>query len=404
MAMDKETIKLIQQLVGADADGIWGPKSKAAFDEYLGKQNEQPAPAPTPAPEPASEGPREYTMPVSKSMPAPAKAGYFDSILSGVSPTTTKIMNQGRANSFGDRIAELEAQLAEVRRRKAALNTEEDMGKYKFVYDADPSTYMTYKQGIRTAKQTEDIRKATEDATKASNAQNLWNQLSDKREVAEWAVRSAENKFAEAERSGNTDAMKAARDEIERYTTAVKKLDAQQDQLRKKFMKELGVVDVDVRKDPEAYAGYDERIGSAISNEGIVKDLGALKTKLDTSRKAKFTTDEIKATAAEADREIPALRDRIEKSNMSDAHKAEMLANLDELDKLANDWRGTGANKPKPKYTPEEEKNMYQKALDKLATKQQLVDKGYQWLKKASDLGCTHKYLQFALDAAAGKK
>ena len=264
-------------------------------------------------------------------------------------------------SSRSARIEELNRQIAELESKLKGHDVESEMGKYKFVFDADPSAYMTHQQNKRTAEQTEKIRKATEAATKQSNAQNQWNNLTDKREVAEWALRSAKNKFDEAERTQNVAGMKEARDEIERYTRAVGNIDNQMEKIRSKFMKDLeisdeGAADVDM-------SGYDSRIGNSVTDESLSKDIAELKGRLDTGRKAKYSKEEIAAVAAEANARLPELRQRVEESNMGDTQKASLISTLDELDKAANNWRGTGANKPKKKTTPEEAKAAAEKAV-----------------------------------------
>lgn len=290
---------------------------------------------------------------------------YFDAIMPKNTGTEILSMANESANASARdarsaRIAELENELAEIRKQRASLDTEAEMGKYKFQYDADPSTYTTLMQNRRTAAQTEKIRKATEDATKQSNAQNQWNNLSDKREVAEWALRSAKNKFAEAERTGNTAGMREARDEIERYTRAVGSIDNQMDKIRNKFMKDLEIADVETDVD---MSDYDARIGNTIGDESLNKEIAELKGKLDIGRKAKYSKEEIASVVAEADAKIPELRQRIKESKMGDKPKADYIDILNELNKTANDWRGKGNNKPKVQLPPEEEKANAEKAV-----------------------------------------
>ena len=255
-------------------------------------------------------------------------------------------------NDRDARIAELEKELAEIREQKKSLDVEADMGRYKFQYDADPSTYMGYKQNLRTAEQTEKIRKATEDATKQSNAQNQWNSLSDKREAAEWALRAAESNFEEADRNGNVDAMNKATNEIERYTKAVRKLDNQMEALRDRFLKDL---DIDAGDGgPVNLEKYEKKIRSAKELESINKEIVRLENLLNKDRQKNYPREEIKAVREDADKSIPDLRRIVENSNVSDVKKAELYRKLDELNTKANDWRGTGKQKPTVRLTPED--------------------------------------------------
>lgn len=329
---------------------------------------------------------------------------YFDSIL----PKNTGTEILGMANESAEasardarsaRIAELEAELAEIRKQKQSLDVEADMGRYKFQYDADPSTYTSVMQNRRNAEQTEKIRKATEDATKQSNAQNQWNSLSDKREAAEWALRAAESNFEEADRNGNVDAMNKAKDEIERYTKAVRKLDNQMEALRDRFLKDL---DIDAGDgDDVNLDGYEKKIGSAKELESINREIARLDTLLNKDRQKNYSQQEIDKVRDDANQSIPALKKMISDSSMSDTRKADLETKLYELNIKANDWRGIGKGKPTKRLTPEEIKAAAEKAvfepdgtmknpakLAKLgAAKLRKYWKAYGWdLKKAIDL------------------
>lgn len=288
---------------------------------------------------------------------------FIDSIMPGSRVQQVSAMGAAvkEYNDRDARIAELEKELAEIREQKKSLDTEAEMGKYKFQYEADPSTYTTYKQNLRTAEQTEKIRKATEDATKQSNAKNQWNSLSDKREAAEWALRAAESNFEEADRNGNVDAMNKAKDEIERYTKAVRKLDNQMEALRDKFLKDL---DIDAGDGGSVdLTGYEKKIGSAKELESINREIVRLETLLNKDRKKKYPQPEIDSVRNDADRSIPALRKMISESGMSDTRKAELETKVNELDVKANDWRGIGKGKPTKELTPEEIKANARKAV-----------------------------------------
>lgn len=285
---------------------------------------------------------------------------YLDSIMPGSRVPQVSAMGAAvkEYNDRDARIAELEKELAEIREQKKSLDVEGEMGKYKFQYEADPSTYTTYKQNLRTAEQTEKIRKATEDATKQSNAKNQWNSLSDKREAAEWALRAAESNFEEADRNGNVDAMNKAKDEIERYTKTVRRLDNQMEALRDRFLKDL---DIDTGNGgpvsdggPVNLDGYEKKIGSAKELESINKEIVRLETLLNKDRQKNYPREEIQAVREDADKSIPNLRRIVENSNVSDTKKSDLYRKLDELNTKANDWRGTGKQKPTVRLTPED--------------------------------------------------
>lgn len=266
-------------------------------------------------------------------------------------------------NPNSARIASLREELAKINDQIKAYDMEAEMSKYKFQYDADPSPYTTLMQNRRTAEQTEQIRKATEDATKQSTAQNQWNSLGDKLEVAQWALRSAQNKFVEAERNQNVAGMRDARDEIERYTKSVKTLEAQRDQIRNKFMKDLELDTAEVELDKDAMKDYDARIGENVELESISPALVKLDNLLNKDRQKNYSQTEIDEARDTADREIPRLREMVAKANVSDTKKAELEEKLNALDVKANDWRGIGKGKPTKRLTPEEEEANARKAV-----------------------------------------
>lgn len=140
-----------------------------------------------------------------------------------------------------DRLKALEAELADIRKQKAAFDPEEEMGWYKFVYDADPSTYTGYRQNKRSAAQTEAIRKANEEATKASNAQTAWRQLLIDEETEKYKKIDAEDKAKKAFADGNIDEYKEAMKQVKRSEATLARYARDKEQYRNKFNKMLGL-------------------------------------------------------------------------------------------------------------------------------------------------------------------
>lgn len=293
---------------------------------------------------------------------------YFDSILPKTTGTEILSMANESANASARdarsaRIAELENELAEIRKQRASLDTEADMGKYKFQYEADPSTYTTLMQNRRTAAQTEKIRKATEDATKQTSAQNMWNNLADKKEVATWALRDAERAFDEAERNQNVAGMRDAKDAIERYKKSIKTTDAKLEKLRNQFMKDLGVFDNEESQlDPKEMKGYEDRIAGNLDLESLNPEIVKLDNLLNMDRQRNYSQPEIDDVVDKANH-ISILRDRVANSNLSETTKAKLYEKLNELDVKANEWRGLGKRKPPKRLTPEEKEANARKAV-----------------------------------------
>ena len=167
-----------------------------------------------------------------------------------------------------DRLKALEAELADIRKQKAAFDPEEEMGWYKFVYDADPSTYTSYQQNKRSSAQTEAIRKANEEATKASNAQTAWRQLLIDEETEKYKKIDAEDKAKKALADGNMDEYKEAMKQVKRSEATLARYARDKEQYRNKFNKMLGISVGEQEQSGEAGAlgVYDEEKDQNIVN------------------------------------------------------------------------------------------------------------------------------------------
>ena len=171
---------------------------------------------------------------------------YFDSILPpGPGLDILNMAKERRDASLRSdrsaRITELEAELAEIRKQKAALDVEADMGKYKFQYEADPSTYTNVMQSRRNADETRRIREANEKATAKSQDQSALKELGTGMFTAYYAIQAAENALKEAIESGNPVAIRNAKTTLSQEKALYKKHKDQYDLLAAKVMKDLGV-------------------------------------------------------------------------------------------------------------------------------------------------------------------
>lgn len=192
---------------------------------------------------------------------------YFDAILP--QSTGVDILNTANDAARSDRsarIAELERELAEIRKQKAQFSEEGEMGKYKFLYDADPSAYMNYRQSMRNAEQTEKIRKATEDATKASNLQQLWKQNNIDIETTKLSLEAAQQAYDQAKADNNQVGMDNADLEKRRQQGILNRLDKQQKQLSSQLFK-----DFDFGEDVETVGNG----SAAANNNNLDKDKAA---------------------------------------------------------------------------------------------------------------------------------
>ena len=153
-------------------------------------------------------------------------------------------MSRGKA----ERIAQIKKRLAEIAEEKKKYNVEEEIGKYKFLYDNDPSVLTNYRQQKRTEKMNADMRKATEAATRESNLQTAWKQNGIDLEVAKYDLAAAENAYNEAQGNSDVSAMNRAMTDIKRAKAKFDRVSRENDILRDKMMKTLGVAQGDEQK------------------------------------------------------------------------------------------------------------------------------------------------------------
>jgi hypothetical protein len=259
--MSRDEIKRLQEIIGTDVDGIWGPKSRAAYSAWL-DNGSQPSEDTFVSPEDTinagkttnfnlgdeynvAEELGETKLDPNYGRDPRAKSG-FDPMDSFVAPQMDNLYDKST------RIAEIQRRLDEIKREKEKYDVEEKMGEYKFLYDADPSTYTTYKQNLRSNEQTNAIRKASEDATKASQAQTAWRQLLIDEETAKYDAQAAQNKVNEAKQSGNAQAYSEAMTELSRINAKIKRLNRDKDEYRKRFAEMLGVSREEMGEQPSA--------------------------------------------------------------------------------------------------------------------------------------------------------
>lgn len=183
-----------------------------------------------------------------------------------VDPTMAEVMRDDMVgkqwrytDAAEDRIRELDAEIAKYKQELASYDTESEMGKYKFVWDGDPSTYTTVQQNKRNIEETRKIREASEAATKASNAQTAWKQLVLNMEDEKYKLASAQNRANEARATGNRSAYVEAMNDVKRSEAALTRFQREQAEYRKKFADMLGVaIEDDTKPQDVAYNAEDD--------------------------------------------------------------------------------------------------------------------------------------------------
>ena len=308
------------------------------------------------------------------------------------------------------RIAQLDRQIAEIEEKLKDYSVEEAMGKYKFLWEGDPSTLATYRQGKRNAEQTESIRKATEDASKASTLQQAWKQTGIDLEVARYDVAAAQNAYNEAKANGDENGMRRADVELDRARAKLNRVNRENDILRSKLMDSLGI-SVEASDELETagnQGGNDGGNGGGNLNDDLAnaESIKTLDGNIDAIS-SEFDVDNMnidkKQKLAMVKQGLADVKDaikQVEDSSLSTEQKNARLTKLRELEKKIRNF-GKPASKggQGTKATVDD----YQKALDGMSSIGQLVKKGYSWLVAAKNAGATHQYLDTAISKARGK-
>lgn len=303
-------------------------------------------------------------------------------------PATAEMVGSEGLAGKEARIAQIKQRLAEIAEEKKKYNLEEEMGKYKFLYDNDASTLMGYKQNLRNAAATEKIRKATEDATKASNAQSMWKNNAIELEAAKYDLTSAKDAYNSAKASESEDGMRKAVIDIQRNMAKIKRLENEQKTVRAKFAKELGIADKE-SAEAEDVSG----VQTGIDLEGDISRVNNIKTLRGESTRLgrdyenpgyaipkKERNDKYQKGVAE----VQKFEDDVKNSDLDEATKQELLSNIDELKRKVEKWKPGSKAPGKPNVIMTKED--YEKALKGL-NETQILDKGVAYLSAAKKAG-----------------
>lgn len=287
------------------------------------------------------------------------------------------------------RIAEIDRRLEEIKKEQERWNNggfEESMGQYKYLYDADPSTYMSYKQNLRNAAQTEKIRKATEDATKASNLQSQWKQNGIDMEVANYDLASAQNEYKTAQGNNDAAAMQNALLKMKQANAKKNRLSRENEILRSKLFKDINLGDT---KDETDYSSYEQGIAGT-------DDISKLQRAVSATNKS-ITVDNVSIPkqkkaqfVAEKTKELDEQEAKIKNSPLSEDNKTKLLAVVEESRQSLKNYNkpvGKGGQSTKPTKTDYDKKILLN---GQLRNRTALVALGEKYLKAAKEFYPEH--------------
>ena len=311
-----------------------------------------------------------------------------------VDPTMAEVMRDDMVgkqwrytDAAEDRIRELDEEIAKYKQELASYDTESEMGKYKFVWEGDPSTYTTVQQNKRNAEETRKIREASEAATKASNAQTAWKQLALNTEEEKYKLASAQNRANEAMATGNRSAYIEAMTDVKRSEAALTRFQREQAEYRKKFADMLGVaLEDDTKAQDVAYkAEGDENVKGIDAYEQLKANLDKGKKIVLRTRDTKMKPKEKEDIIKDAKKNLPGYKKTAEGLNFLNPQTRS------ELDKMLTEYEDAI-----PKFSKGQGTVMTQEAFGK-KTYAQLVAMGLKQLRQYQAQGFTNPKLEQAL-------
>lgn len=248
----------------------------------------------------------------------------------------------GEFDTRTSRIEQLRGEIASLEKQISDYDDEEEMGKYKFQYDADPSTYVNVQQSRRNAAATEAIRKSNEeksdrqsviDALK-SNALELDNQR--------FVLAAAQRKYDEANAQRNTQAMKDAGAELNRQRAVFNRLQRDNELLRNKAAQWL--YDGEVAAERIDDTAMDESMKADIESSEEFNKKQTEVGRIDSSVNNMSIPGKQKAAyVAETRKTLDRFEDEVKNSNMLEKDKRDLYDLIDKKRKELEDYARPGS-------------------------------------------------------------
>lgn len=304
------------------------------------------------------------------------------------------------------KIEQITRRLAEISEEKKALDPEREMAEYKYLYEADPSSYMNLMHNRKTAEQTEQIRKGSEEATRQANLQSAYKENSNGLMVARYDLSEAENAYREAQASGDPERAEKAYISLKRARANYDKLAKENGVLRERVMKAFGLSQEAPEKQPQESpeatpedSAHAESVKNLRDYQGALAEIGVLANKVKTDNMPVSKAEKAKRVK-ELNDKVDALQATIDNAKVGTAQKAEAQKQLDSLKEQVRTFSKPSAKGGQGTKVTKED---YQKELDGMLTMMQLVKKPIKWLQAAKAAGATHPKLDMAIQRLAGK-
>lgn len=304
------------------------------------------------------------------------------------------------------RIAEIDKELDKLTAQLSSFDLEDEIGKYMFLYENDPSVFTNYRQNKRTAQMNAEMRKATEDANKASNLRAAWKQNGIDLEVAKYDLLVAQHALNEANAAADSEAVTRSETELDRAKARYNRLSAENKTLKDQMIQSLGVSigdEAELKDVAQQVLDENSHKNRHVAAEAMQKldgELDRLDKTIVVDNIPIQKNDKINKIN-EWKKSIEDAKTKITESNLSTKEKNDRLSKIIELEKKVRDF-AKPANKGGQGEVTVKDKAYYQKILDGL-TRSSLEEKGLKWLEAARDAGATHKYLKNAIERLGGQ-
>lgn len=260
--------------------------------------------------------------------------------------------NRARIEEINREIGELEAQLA-------SYDMDEEIGSYRFLYENDPSYLSNYRQRKSTEQMNAEMRKATEEANKASTLQSAWKQNAIDLEVAKYDLLVAQHALDEANGLGDSEAVNRADTELNRAKAKYNRVSNENKTLKAQMMNLLGVTEDDgTELEDEATKLLDslgqnhsggngkpegnKNVAEAETIEILNGELARLEMSITTDNIPISKTDK-QNKITEWNNQLSELKTKFENSNLSIKQKQDRKSKILELEKKVRDYAKPGS-------------------------------------------------------------
>ena len=327
-------------------------------------------------------------------------ASYFDSILPSTPGTRMLADESARAEtrSRDTRIAELERELAAVRKRRSELDPESAMAKYKFVYDGDPSAYLGLRQSLRNEEATRKIHDSNDRKSESEGLRNSWKESGTSLLVARYDLADAENAYRQAVSAGDPDGVSRAGLALSRARANYQAKLRENEALRTKVYEHFGIkaTPQEETKDADLYnPDNDENYRSAQSLQRAKNDLDLLGKEVKTDN-VPIDKVEKKANLSGWTERLERLESQVKDSTLDDKNRGSLETQIQAIrEALRNYGKPAGKGGQGTKVTQAEVDAMNFTDLKR---------KGYAWLTAIRAAGLKHPDLEKAINSTRGRK